>query len=56
MTDKKRVTITMTGKEKKQLETFAEAIGWSWEELEQSLNTIIKDRFKESDKRPEFIY
>ena len=56
MKAKKKITITMTGKEKKQLETFAAAIGWSWEEFEQSLNAVVKDRLKESDKQPEFIY
>lgn len=59
MNNKKRIKITMNTSEKRQLEMFAEAVGWSWEELEESLHTLVTERIsrkKDLNKQPEPIY
>ncbi|BAU26370.1 hypothetical protein DFP93_11476 [Aneurinibacillus soli] len=59
MRDKKKITITMNSKEKQKLEMLAEAVGWSWEELEESLHTLVAERIsrkKDTQKHRELIY
>ncbi|MED0677735.1 hypothetical protein P4S83_04260 [Aneurinibacillus thermoaerophilus] len=55
MTKQTYIGVHMTQEEKELLEKFAEAIGWSFSELEFYLTKAIAEKMKKEERHTEFL-